>query len=93
VLEKTSALATMTVDLTPREEVQVLEPETWVPNRTAAQALRALVQALQAIIDLAIWLVLFVLPVLIVLLLPFVLLALILRAIIKRRGKKIAPSA
>jgi len=92
VLEKTSALATITIDLTPHEEVQVLEPETWVPNRTAAQALRALVQALRGLTDLAIWLLLFLLPILIVLLLPFVVLALILRAVLRRR-KKVTPVA
>ncbi len=91
VLEKTSALATLTIELVPREEIQVLEPETWMPNKTAAQALRALVQALQGLTNLAIWLVLFLLPILIVLLLPFVVLALILRAILRRR-KKVTPT-
>lgn len=90
VLEKTTALATLTVELVPHEEVQIVEPETWMPNTTAAQALHALVQALQGIIDLAIWLILFLLPVLIVLLLPFVVLALILRALLRRRTKKSA---
>jgi len=87
VLEKTSALATITIDLVPREEVQVLEPDTWLPNRTAAQALRALIQALQGIADLAIWALLFLLPVAIVLLLPFIVLALTLRAVMRRRSK------
>ncbi len=94
VLEKTSALATITIDLVPREEVQVLEPDTWLPNRTAAQALRALIQALQGIADLAIWSLLFLLPVAIVLLLPFIVLALILRAIMRRRSKsKVTPAS
>ena len=88
VLEKTTALATLTIELVPHEEVQVLEPDAWVPNRTAAQALRTLVQALQGLTDLAIWLVLFLLPLLIVLLVPFVAIALIARAILQRRGKE-----
>lgn len=87
VLEKTTALATLTVELVPHQEIQIVQPETWMPNTTAAQALRALVQALQGLIDLAIWLILFLLPVLIVLLLPFIVLALILRAIFRRRAK------
>lgn len=87
VLEKTSTFATMTIDLVPHEEVQVLEPDTWMPNRTVASALKALVQALQAIADLAIWLILFFLPVAIVLLLPFVIFVLILRAVFRRRKK------
>ncbi len=88
VLEKTTALATLTVELVPHQDIQIVQPETWLPNQTAAQALRALVQALQGLINLVIWLILFLLPVLIVLLLPFIVLALILRAIIQRRAKK-----
>jgi vacuolar-type H+-ATPase subunit I/STV1 len=92
VLEKTSTLATLTIQLTPHEEVEVLEPDTWMPNKTAAQALKTLVQALQGIADLTIWLALFILPVLIVLALPLVVLAFIARAMLKRR-KKVAPAA
>jgi hypothetical protein len=88
LLERTTALATITIALVPHQEVQIVEPDTWMPNTTAAEALRALVQALQGIINLAIWLILFVLPVLIVLLLPFVVLALLLRAIFRRRPPK-----
>jgi Domain of unknown function (DUF4349) len=88
LLERTTALATITIALVPHQEIQIVEPETWMPNTTAAEALRALVQALQGIINLAIWLILFVLPVLIVLLLPFVVLALVLRAIFRRRVPK-----
>jgi chromosome segregation ATPase len=88
LLERTTALATLTVELVPHQEIQIVEPETWMPNQTAAEALRALIQALQGIINLVIWLVLFVLPVLIILLLPLVALALILRAIFRRRVPK-----
>lgn len=90
VLEKTTAFATLTIDLVPHEEIQVLEPDTWVPNRTAAQALRSLIQALQRVGDIAIWLSLFLLPLLIVLLLPLIALALVLRAIFRRK-KKVTP--
>lgn len=94
VLEKTSAFATLTVQLVPHDEVQVLEPETWVPNRTAAQALRTLVQALQGLADIAIWLILFALPILIVLLLPLIILAFVLRAVLRGRAKKkVVPAA
>jgi hypothetical protein len=94
VLDKTSALATLTIELTPKLEVQILEPETWAPNRTAAQALRALVQALQGLTELVIWLALFLLPLGIVLLIPLVVFVLIVRAFVKRRAKpKVVPSA
>jgi hypothetical protein len=92
VLEKTTALATLTIELVPHQDIQIVQPETWMPNTTAAQALRALVQALQGLINLAIWLILFLLPVLIVLLLPFIVLALVLRAIFRRRAKKVVAS-
>lgn len=90
MLEKTSALATITIDLVPFEDVQILEPDTWMPNRTVAQALKALVQALQGIADLAIWFVLFILPILVILLLPFIVLVWILRAVFQRRKKPVA---
>jgi hypothetical protein len=93
VLEKTSALATLTISLQPHQEIQVLEPDTWVPNKTAAQALKSLVQALQGLADLTIWVLLFLLPVVIVLLIPVFVLVLILRALIRRRTKKPIPTA
>jgi hypothetical protein len=94
LLEKTSALATLTIALEPHQEIQVLEPNTWLPNRTAAQALKSLVQAMQGLADLTIWVLLFMLPVVIVLLIPFVVLALILRTVLRRRrAKKLVPAA
>ncbi len=93
VLSKTSTLATVTIQLTPKQEVQVLDPDTWAPNRTAAQALRTLIQALQGLADLTITLVLLVLPLGIVLALPFVVFVLIIRSIIRRRKKaKVTPT-
>lgn len=93
VLNKTTTLATITVNLVPHVEVQIVEPETWLPNRTAAQALRSLVQAFQGLINLTIWVLLFFLPVIIVLLLPLAVLAIILRLIWRRRGKKVPQTA
>lgn len=92
VLSKTSAMATLTVALEP--QVQVVGAEGWIPNQTAREALRALVQALQGVGNLAIWLVLFVLPLGIVLVLPFLVVALIIRAFLQRRnGRKVVPQA
>jgi hypothetical protein len=92
VLSKTSAMATLTIALEP--QVQVVTAEGWIPNQTAREALRALVQAFQGLGDLAIWLVLFILPLGVVLLLPFVVVALLIRAFLqKRNGKKIVSQA
>ncbi len=87
VLSKTSALATLTIDLTPHEEVTVVEPGAWLPNQTAREALRALVQALQTLADVAIWILLFFAPLLVVAILPIVLLMLAARFYLRRRSK------
>ncbi|MGB8646700.1 MAG: DUF4349 domain-containing protein [Anaerolineae bacterium] len=71
-LQNVSALATYTIEFVPHQDIQVVEPEGWNPGTTAKQALRSLVQALQALGDIAINLFLFLLPVLIILALPFV---------------------
>jgi uncharacterized protein DUF4349 len=87
LIDRTTSLATITVQLTPHDEVQILDPETWAPNRTAAQALHNLVRALQWLADVAITLVLLILPLLIVLALPFVILVYLVRIIMHRRAK------
>lgn len=93
-LENTSTLATYTIELVPVEEVVVEGNPGWDPGRTAGQSLDQLVAVLQGLGDLAIRLVLLVLPVLVVLLLPLVILALIIRAIFRRRTpRKTAPAS
>lgn len=83
-LENTSSLATFTLELIPHEEVTVVE-EGWNPGSTVRTALRSLVQALQAIADVAIYVILFFLPVIILLVLPFVVIFWIARRIWRRR--------
>ncbi|TKJ31320.1 MAG: hypothetical protein CEE40_02080 [Chloroflexi bacterium B3_Chlor] len=72
-LENVSSLATLTINLTPEEvEEPVVEPG-WEPLRQARDALRTLVNALKVLVDLLIWVVLFFLPMVAILSLPFVL--------------------
>ena len=72
-LENVSALATLTINITPEEiEEPVVEPG-WDPLRQARDALRSLVNALQALTDVLIWVVLFLLPLALVLSLPLIL--------------------
>lgn len=88
-LEHASALATLTITLTPEEiEEPVVEPG-WEPLRQARDALRALVNALEFLADVLIWAVLFLLPVAAILVAPLVLVWLIwyLRRR-RRRGSK-----
>lgn len=92
LLSNRTTYATLTVTLTPHEEVQVVEPDAWLPNQTAREALRSLVQALQGLVDLGIWMVLLVLPLAIVFLLPLVIIVLIVRSRLKRRGSKSQPA-
>ncbi len=76
-LENASALATMTVSITPEEiEEPVVEPG-WEPLKQAREALRSLVNALKALVDILIWVVLFFLPLAALLSLPLVLLWLV----------------
>jgi len=83
-LERLSALATIEVQLTRR---QALVRATWSPGSTAGDALRSLVEAFQGLVDLAIWLILFILPILAVLLLPVLLVMWLIRRWLARRRK------
>jgi hypothetical protein len=72
-LEDATSLATLTVGLTPEEEEEPVVEPGWDPLRQARDALRTLVNALKVLADLLIWVVLFILPLVAVLALPFVL--------------------
>jgi hypothetical protein len=89
-LETTSALATYTIELVPIEEVVVEGTPGWDPGRTAREALDNLVSTMQGLGDVAITVSLFVLPVLLVILLPFAIAFWVVRALLKRRA---APKA
>ncbi len=75
-LDDATSLATLTVNLNPEEVEQPVVEPGWEPLRTAKGAARALVNALEFLMDLAIWLVVFVLPTLAILALPLVLVGL-----------------
>ena len=80
-------LATINLELIPEEEQPILEAG-WKPLSTARTALNALVNASQLLVDLVIWVVLFVLPVLVVLLAPLVLIVFLLRRWRRRRSNR-----
>lgn len=84
-LKNTSTLATYTVELVPYTEVTVIE-EGWRPDNTARRALRLLVDSLQSLADIVIVLILFLLPIFVILILPF---AIVFWAVRRwRRGKR-----
>jgi hypothetical protein len=76
-LESASALATLTISITPEEEEEPVVEPGWEPVRQIRDALRTLVNALQALADLLIWVVLFFLPLAAILASPLVLVWLI----------------
>ena len=72
-LERNVALATISVRLAPEAvEPPVVQQEGWDPARVARDALRALVNSLQALASIGIYLGIYVLPLLLLLALPIV---------------------
>jgi len=71
-LSRAAALSTIRITLTPDVLAQPITVAGWQPTGVAREALRALVDALQWIVNLWIWVIIFVLPLLVVLLGPVV---------------------
>jgi hypothetical protein len=85
-LERTSAMAAVTIELIPDVLSKPVSGGGWRPAETLTGALRALLSALQFLAKAVIWIVIFVLPVLIVVLIPFSLIWFIWR---RRKGKAV----
>ena len=89
--EQSAALSAITVEIMANAAVQPLSIGGWQPGGVARQALQALINAVQILINAAIWIVLLVIPVLfLVLLPPALILWVILRVRARRRAKKAA---
>jgi hypothetical protein len=65
-LERSAAMATITIELTPDEALKPVEIAGWRPQGTVKRAVEALIQIFQFLVDALIWVVLVVLPVLLV---------------------------
>jgi len=83
--EKAAALSAIKIEIIAKATVQPVTIGGWQPVGVARDAIQALIEALKGVITAAIWLVLFVLPLLIVIAIPFVILFYILRRFWKRR--------
>lgn len=82
-------LSSISVELIANEAVQPISVGGWEPVGVVKDAIEALIRGLQVIVNAVIWLGLFVIPILVVLLLPVFL---ILRLVIRRRQKaKLTP--
>jgi hypothetical protein len=84
-LANQAALSTITIELTPDVLYQPVSVAGWEPQGVAKEALQALVVALQGLVNLLIWLVILVLPLLIIALLPVAAIFLIIRWWWRRR--------
>jgi hypothetical protein len=87
-LEKMTAMATINIELIPDVLARPIVVAGWRPSGTAANALRTLVTTLQFIVDASIWLIIYVLPTLVVIAIPFFILWMIWRR--WRRKRKAA---
>lgn len=87
-LERSAAMATIEVSLTPDELAQPIEVAGWRPQGTAKQALQALINTYQFLIDALIWIVILVVPVLIGIGFVIFLLVKLVKRLFFRRKKK-----
>lgn len=87
--EQSSALSSISVSLIANEAVQPLTIGRWQPVGVAKQAIQSLISAFKFIVNAAIWIILFVLPVLLLLFVVFVLpIYLVVRVWRRRRKSK-----
>jgi hypothetical protein len=84
-LEQSSAFSAITVDLIADAAAQPLSIGGWQPVGVAKSAIQALINTLEFLAELAIWIVLLVLPVLIILALPIIFVIWLIR---RRRRRK-----
>ena len=82
--EESAALSSVSVRIQAHEAVNPITVAGWKPSVTVSKALQSLVNALQSIVDGAIWLILLIIPILVIILLPFYLLFLLVRALVRR---------
>jgi len=83
--EQSARLSSITVNILPEEAVQPLSVGGWQPVGEARDAIQALINGLQILAKAAIWLGLFLIPTLVVILLP---LYLIVRALLRWRARR-----
>jgi hypothetical protein len=93
-LERMVAMSTINLTLYPKEAEVPVVAQGWQPLRTAREALHSLSGAIQGLVNAIIWLALFVLPIVLLIALPFVALVLIVRALTRNRHSRhpVAPA-
>jgi len=86
-LERMTAMSTIQIELIPSVSAKPISSPGWQPGETLRESFRALVSALQTVVDITIRFVVAVLPVLIIIAIPIVLLVLLIRWLVRRRKK------
>jgi hypothetical protein len=84
-LENRADFSTITVTLTPDELAQPIEVGGWRLGGAAREAVEALLEALQGLARIVVWIVVFVLPLVLLVLLP---LGLLMRLALRRMGRR-----
>ena len=87
-LSNQTALATANLDLIPDVLAKPVVEPGWRPLETLRDAGRALVNALKGLVDVMIWLAVYLLPLLIVIAIPIVGFVLLIRWLVRRRRRK-----
>ncbi len=87
-LSQSAALATVSVELIPDAAAQPVEAPAWRPGGTLNNAIEALIRSLQGLVDIAIYFGIAVLPILLLIIAPFVLLFWLLRRISRNRKER-----
>ncbi len=84
-LSQMATLATISVELVPKEEEKPIVEPGWRPLRTLRDASRGLVNALKKIVDLTIWVVIGILPLILLFAIPVVIVIWLIWRWLKRR--------
>jgi len=91
-LEQSAAMATVNLDIVPDELAQPIQVGGWYPQGTLRNAFQSLIRVLQFLVDMAINIVVLVIPVLAAIAAPLVGLFYLVRAIVRRRrARRIQP--
>lgn len=83
--DESAKLSAISVELIPNEIVQPISIGGWEPVGVIKDAIQSLIRALQGLVNILIWLALFILPVLIIIVIP---LYLIIRGLISWRKRR-----
>jgi hypothetical protein len=83
--KEASALSAISIELVAQEMVEPLSVAGWEPVGVARDAVQALINALEFIVEAGIWIIIFFLPVAVIILAPFVVIGLLIRRYAQRR--------